>query len=119
MAKWLRKDKAKYKGAYTTTKTKLTMTLEGGPSSMMMQVMENSSLLSAAFEDVVHEVESLEAHYETVGHSSRLNALALELEGMEEDFSEIEKLIVSEYLNSSLSQSGACFQNSTRPTVCN
>ena len=88
MAERLRKDKAKYKGAYTRTKTKLMMTLEGGLSSIM-QVMENLSLLSAAFEDVVRAVESLEAHYETVGDSSRLNAVALELEGMEEDFSEI------------------------------
>ena len=88
MAERLRKDKAKYIGAYTRTKTKLMMTLEGGLSSIM-QVMENLSLLSAAFDDVVRAVESLEAHYETVGESSRLNAVALDLEGMEEDFSEI------------------------------
>ena len=94
MALRLRKDKAKYEGAYTRTKTKLMMTLEGGLSSKM-QLMENLSLLSAAFEDVVRAVESLEAHYETVGDSSRLNAIALELEGMEEGFSEIERIVVS------------------------
>ena len=105
MAERLRKDKAKYKGAYTRTKTKLMMTLEGVLSSKM-QVMESLSLLSVAFEDVVRAVESVEAHYETVGNSSRLNAVAVELEGMEEDFSEIER-IVSGYLNSSPSQSGA------------
>ena len=105
MAERLRKDKAKYKGAYTRTKTKLMMTLEGVLSSKM-QVMESLSLLSVAFEDVVRAVESVETHYETVGNSSRLNAVAVELEGMEEDFSEIER-IVSGYLNSSPSQSGA------------
>ena len=60
-----------------------------------MQLMENLSLLSAAFENVVRAVESLEAHYETVGDSSKLNAVALELEGMEEGFSEIERIVVS------------------------
>ena len=70
------------------------MTLKGGLSSKM-QLMENLSLLSAAFENVVRAVESLEAHYETVGDSSRLNAVALELEGMEEGFSEIERIVVS------------------------
>ena len=70
------------------------MTLKGGLSSKM-QLMENWSLLSAAFENVVRAVESLEAHYETVGDSSRLNAAALELEGMEEGFSEIERIVVS------------------------
>ena len=79
-----------------------------------MQVMENLSLLSAAFEDVVCAVESLEAHYETVGDSSRLNAVVLELEGMEEDFSEIER-ILSGYLNSSLSQSSALSVSRTVP----
>ena len=61
MAERVRKDKANYKGAYTRTKTKLMMTLEGGLSSKM-RVMENLSLLSVAFEDVVRAVESLEAH---------------------------------------------------------
>ena len=70
------------------------MTLKGGLSSKM-QLMENLSLLSAAFENVVRAVESLEAHYETVGDSSKLNAVALELEGMEEGFSEIERIVVS------------------------
>ena len=78
MALRLRKDKAKYEGAYTRTKTKLMMTLEGGLSSKM-QLMENLSLLSAAFENVVRAVQSLEAHYETVGDLSRLNAVALSL----------------------------------------
>ena len=61
MAERLRKDKARYKGAYTRTKTIFMMILEGGLSSKM-QVMENLSLLPAPFEDVVHEVKSLEAH---------------------------------------------------------
>jgi len=91
MAERLRKNKAKYKGAHTRTKTKLMMALEGGRSSKM-RVMENLNLLSAAFEDVVRAVESLEAHYETVEDPSRLNAVALELDGMEEEFSEIEDI---------------------------
>ena len=114
MAERLRKDKAKYKGAYTRTKTKLMMTLEGGMYSKM-QVMERLDLLSAAFEDVVRAVESLEAHYETVGDSSRLTAVALELEAVEEDFNEIER-IVRGCLNSSPSQSGALSVSRTTPT---
>ena len=89
------------------------MTLEGGLFSKM-KGMENLSLLSAAFGDAVRAVERLEAHYETVGDSYRLNAVARELEGMEEDFSEIER-IVSGYLNSSLSQSGALSVSRTVP----
>ena len=80
-----------------------------------MQVMERLNLLSAAFEDVVHAVESLEAHYETVGDSSRLTAIVLELEAVEEDFNEIER-IVRGYLNSSPSQSGAFSVSRTTPT---
>ena len=80
-----------------------------------MQVMERLDLLSAAFEDVVRAVESLEAHYETVGDSSRLTAVALELEAVEEDFNEIER-IVRGYLNSSPSQSGALSVSRTTPT---
>ena len=84
-----------------------------------MEVMENLSLLSAAFENIVRAVDSSEAHYETVGDSSRLDAVALELEGMEEDFSEIER-IVSGYLNSSPSQSGALSVSRTVPAgQCN
>ena len=61
IAERLRKDKARYKGAYTRPKTKFRMILEGALSSKM-QVMENLSLLPTTFEDVVHAVESLEAH---------------------------------------------------------
>lgn len=57
MAERLRKDKARYKGAYMRTKTKFMMILEGRLSSKM-QVMENLSLLPATFKDVVHAVES-------------------------------------------------------------
>ena len=80
-----------------------------------MQVMERLDLLSAAFEDVFRAVESLEAHYETVGDSSRLTAVALELEAVEEDFNEIER-IVRGCLNSSPSQSGALRVSRTTPT---
>ena len=80
MAERLKKDKTKYKCAYTRTKTKLLMTLEGGMASKM-QVIENLSLLSAVFEDVVRAVGNLEAHYEDVGDSAKLSAVASELEG--------------------------------------
>ena len=79
-----------------------------------MQVMKNLSLLSAAFEDVVHAVESLEAHYETVKDSSRLNAVALELDSMEEEFSEI-KRIVKTIFEQQPSQSGALSVSRTVP----
>ena len=73
MAERLKKDKAKYKCAYTRAKTKLLMTIEGGMASKM-QVMENLSLLSAVFEDVVRAVENLEAHYITKMLATRRNS---------------------------------------------
>ena len=114
MAERLKKDKAKYKCAYTRTKTKLLMTIEGGMASKM-QVMENLSLLSAVFEDVVRAVENLEAHYENVGDSVKLDAVASELEGLEEDFSDIER-VVRGYLNGSPSHSGNSNGSRTTPT---
>ena len=44
MIERLKKDKAKYKSAYTRTKTKLLMTMEGGMSSKM-QVIERLNLV--------------------------------------------------------------------------
>lgn len=114
MAERLKKDKTKYKCAYTRTKTKLLMTLEGGMASKM-QVIENLSLLSAVFEDVVRAVGNLEAHYEDVGDSAKLSAVASELEGLEEDFSEIER-VVRGYLKSSPSHSGSLNGSRTTPT---
>lgn len=73
------------------------------------------SLLSTAFEDVVRAVKSLEAHFEGVGESSTLTAVVLELETIEEDFSEIEKTVRGN-LNSSPSQSGALSVFRTKPT---
>ena len=81
MAERFRNDKAKYNGVYTKTKTNLLMALEGGMSSRM-QVMGRLNLLSATFEEVVREDKSFEAHYGTVDDSSRLTAVALELEAM-------------------------------------
>ena len=75
MAERLKKNMAKYKGAFTRTKTKLLMTLEGGIASKM-QVMENLSLLSAVVEDIVRAIENLEAHYEDIGDLARLSAVA-------------------------------------------
>ena len=51
MAERLRKDKAKYKGAYTRTKTKLMMTLEGGagPVLLLLLWLFNSRFLSVLY----------------------------------------------------------------------
>ena len=80
-----------------------------------MQVMESLSLLSAVFEDVVCAVENLEAHYKDVGDSAKLKAVASEVEDLEEDFSEIERLVRG-YLNSSPSHSGSLNSSRTMPT---
>ena len=80
-----------------------------------MQVMESLSLLSAVFEDVVCAVENLEAHYKDVGDSAKLKAVASEVEDLEEDFSEIERLVRG-YLNSSPSHSGSLNSSRTTPT---
>ena len=95
MGECLRKEEAKYKGDYTRTRTKILMTLEEALSSKK-QVIEHLSLLSAAFEDVVRAVESLEAHYDAVGDSS-----------MAKDFSEIERTVGGIFQQQRLSQSGA------------
>ena len=70
-----------------------------------MQVMENLSLLSAVFDDVVRAIENLEAHYKNVGDSAKLDAIASDFEGLEEDLSDIER-VVRGYLNGSPSHSG-------------
>ena len=113
MAERLKKDKVKDKGANTRTKTELLMTLEGGMASKM-QVMENLSLLSAVFEDVVCAVENLEAHYEDVGDSVRLSGVANEFEGLEKDFSDIEG-VVKGYLSGSPSHNSTLNGSRTTP----
>ena len=80
-----------------------------------MQVMENLSLFSAVFEDVVRAVVDIEAHYEDVGDSAKLSAVASELEGLEEDFSDIER-VVRGYLNGSPSHNGTLNGSRTTPT---
>ena len=70
-----------------------------------MQVMENLSLLSAVFEDVVRAVENLGANYENVGDSAKLD----------EDFSDIER-VVRGYLNGSPSHSGNSNGSRTTPS---
>jgi len=76
---------------------------------------ESLSLLSAVFEDVVRAVGNLEEHYDDVGDSAKLSAVASELEGLEEDFSEIER-VVRGYLNSSPTPSGSLNGSRTTPT---
>ena len=69
MVERLKQDKAKSKGAYTRTITKLTMTVEDGLCSNM-QVMESFDLLSTAFEDMVSAVGNLEMYNATAGNSA-------------------------------------------------
>ena len=83
--------------------------------ALKMQVMESLSLLSAVFEDVVCAVENLEAHYEDIGTLVKLSTVASELEGLEEDFSEIERLVRG-YQNSSPSHSVNLNGSRTTPT---
>ena len=66
-------------------------------------------------EDVVRAVENLEEHHDDVGDSAKLSAVASELERLEEDFSEIER-VVRGYLNSSPSPSGCLNGSRTTPT---
>jgi len=60
MAERLKKDKAKYKCAYTRTKTKLLMTWEGGMASKM-QVMESLSFLQVQVQ--VHLLTLIQLQY--------------------------------------------------------
>ena len=60
-------------------------------------------------------VKNLESHYKNVGDSGKLKAAAIELEGLEEDFSEIER-VARGYLNSSLSHSGSLNVSRTMST---
>jgi len=89
------------------------MTLEGG-MALKMQVMESLNLLSAVFEDVVHAVKNLEAYYKDGGDSAKLSAAVSELEGLEEDFSDIRR-VVRGYLNGSPSHNSSLNGSRTTP----
>ena len=90
------------------------MTMEGGLYSNM-QVMESFDLLSTAFEDVVRAVGNLEMYCKTVGDSVKVSTLVSELEGLEDDFCEVEK-VVKGYLNSNPSKSGTLSVSRSVPT---
>ena len=77
MAERLKKDKVQYKNRLNKNQNKINV--DFGRRN--------------GFENADDGVESLETHYETVGHLSRLAATTLELERMEEDFSQIERLV--------------------------
>ena len=94
-----KREKAKAKGAYTWSRTKLLMTMEGGRSSRT-QVLERLDSFAEAFENVVCACENLESFYETAGDLEKLRAVSCELEAMEGDFNDTEQ-IVKGYLDSS------------------
>lgn len=73
---------------------------------LKMQVIENLSFFFVVFEDVVCVVGNLEVYYEDVGDLVKFSVVVSELEGLEEDFSEIER-VVRGYLKNSLSYSGS------------
>ena len=100
----LKCEKAKAKGAYTRTRTKLLMFMEGGLSPEVT-VMEALDFVSVAFETVVEACVRLESHYEISGDLDKLRAVSLEVEAVEGNFNEIEELVRG-YLNSSSSQCG-------------
>ena len=68
------------------------MTMEGGLCSNM-HVMERFDILSTAFEDVDRACGNLEMYYEFVGDSVKLSTFASKLEGREDDFCEVEKIV--------------------------
>ena len=59
----LKCEKAKAKGAYRRTRTKLLMLMEGGLCPKV-KVMEALDFVSVAFETVVEACVRLESHYE-------------------------------------------------------
>lgn len=82
--------------------------------ALKMQVMESLNLLSAVFEDVVHAVKNLEAYYKDGGDSAKLSAAVSELEGLEEDCSDIRR-VVRGYLNGSPSHNSSLNGSRTTP----
>ena len=94
-----KREKAKAKGGYTPSRTKLLMTMEDGRSSRT-QVIECLDSFVKAFENIVCVCENLQSFYETTGDLEKLRAVSCELEAMEGDFNETEQ-IVKGYLDSS------------------
>ncbi|KAK2552805.1 hypothetical protein P5673_025969 [Acropora cervicornis] len=95
----LKTEKARTKGAFTRTKTKLLMSMEGGLSPKV-KVMESLDNFVIAFENVIDACARLQLYYEDIVDRERFLAVSCEMEAMEQDFNETEQLVKG-YLNGS------------------
>lgn len=95
----LKTEKARTKGAFTRTKTKLLMSMEGGLSPKV-KVMESLDNFAIAFENVIDACARLQLYYEDIVDRERFLAVSCEMEAMEQDFNETEQLVKG-YLNGS------------------
>ena len=93
----LKTKKAGNKGAFTRTKTKLLMSMEGGLSPKV-KVIESLDNFAIAFENAIDA--RLQLYYEDIVDRARFLAVSCEMEAMEQDFIETEQL-VKRYLNGS------------------
>lgn len=109
----LKREKAQAKGAFTRSKTKLLMTIDGGLSSRT-KVLETVDLFAEAFERVVYTCGNLETHYETAGEVECLRAVSHDLENIEREFNETEQ-IVRGYLDGMQRSSAAIATAETVP----
>ena len=88
----MKKEKMRSKCAYTRSRNKLMMVMEGGLSSRM-QVMETLNAFTDAYDGVLRAFEALDTYYDTVEDSGNLRALSNEMEAIEEDFNEVEGIV--------------------------
>ena len=88
----LKKEKMRSKCAYTRSRNKLMMVMEGGLSSRM-QVMETLNVFTDAYDGVLRAFEALDTYYETREDSGNLRALSDEMEAIEEDFNKVEEIV--------------------------
>jgi len=107
----LKKEKTKAKAAFTRTRNRLLMTLEGGLSSRQ-QVREQLDALSTAMEYVITTIEDLETFYENNGDIEKGIMLSNELEIIAEEFEEAE-LIVKGCLNNKSAELSNTASNET------
>ena len=95
----LKTEKARTKGTFTRTKTKLLMSMEGGLSPKV-KVLESLDDFAIAFENVMDACARLQLYYEAIADKERSTAVSCEMEAMEQDFNETEQLVKG-YLNDS------------------
>ena len=87
-----KREKAKAKGAYTRSRTKLLMTMEGGQSTRA-QVIKRLDFFAGAFENVICAYDNLGSFYENVGELDKLRIMSCEMDGLEADFNETEQIV--------------------------